>query len=82
MLLYSRLILLKQLNILHYLSSQVHLLLSLEALILQFKRLANIYFLVIAILQSIPIISPLDPLVAWLPLIVVIGISMAREGKN
>lgn len=51
-----------------------------EALVLQFKRIANIYFLVIAILQTIPAISPLNPFVAWAPLIIVIGISIAREG--
>lgn len=53
-----------------------------ESLLLQFERLANIYFLVIAILQSIPAISPLGPLTAWAPLIVVLGISMMREGRS
>lgn len=48
---------------------------------LQFKRLANVYFLVIAILLSIKIISPINPLTAWAPLIIVIGISMMREGN-
>ena len=43
-------------------------------------RIANIYFLVIAILQSIPMISPLTPLTAWAPLAVVLAISMIREG--
>lgn len=52
-----------------------------ESLLLQFERLANIYFLIIAVLQSIPAISPLGPLTAWAPLIVVLGISMLREGK-
>lgn len=52
-----------------------------ESLIIQFYRLANVYFLIIAILQSITIISPLGPLTAWGPLIVVLGISMIREGK-
>ena len=52
------------------------------ALTLQFKRFANIYFLVIAILQTIPAISPLSPLTAWAPLIVVLGISMIREGNT
>ena len=33
----------------------------------------------IAILLSIPIISPLSPFTAWAPLIIVIGISMTRE---
>ena len=50
------------------------------ALILQFKRYANIYFLVAAILQSIPLISPLSPASAVAPLVFVLGLSMAREG--
>jgi hypothetical protein len=51
---------------------------SIEALFLQFQRLANIYFLIIAVLQTISIISPLNPLTAWAPLAVVLGISMLR----
>lgn len=50
------------------------------SLIIQFKRYANFYFLACAILQSIPIISPLSPLSAVLPLIFVLTLSMAREG--
>ena len=50
------------------------------SLILQFRRYANFYFLTCAILQSIPIISPLSPLSAVLPLIFVLSLSMAREG--
>jgi len=46
----------------------------------QFKRLANIYFLIMAILQSISIISPLNPTTAILPLVFVICVSMLREG--
>lgn len=46
----------------------------------QFKRYANIYFLIVAILQSIPAISPLNPLSAIAPLIFVISLSMIREG--
>lgn len=49
-----------------------------EALVLQFKRLANIYFLLIAILQTIPQISPLNPITAWAPFIVVLSISLLR----
>lgn len=45
---------------------------------LQFKRLANVYFLIISILMSIAVISPINPLTAWAPLIIVIGISMMR----
>ena len=44
-------------------------------------RLANVYFLIIAILQTIPQISPLSAVTAWIPLIVVLAISMFREGK-
>lgn len=51
-----------------------------ESLFLQFKRLANVYFLIIGILQSIPAISPLGPVTAWAPLIVVLLISVLREG--
>lgn len=51
---------------------------KIESLLIQFYRLANIYFLIIAILQSIPIISPLSPVTAWAPLIVVLAISMLR----
>ena len=50
------------------------------SLILQFRRYANIYFLACAILQSIPLISPLSPFSAILPLIFVLSLSMAREG--
>ena len=50
------------------------------SLILQFRRYANIYFLICAILQSIPLISPLNPASAIAPLIFVIALSMAREG--
>lgn len=50
------------------------------ALIRQFKRYANIYFLVSALLQCIPLISPLLPFSAVAPLLFVIGLSMAREG--
>lgn len=50
------------------------------ALFLQFLRVANIYFLIIAILQSIPAISPLNPVTAIMPLAFVLGVSLLREG--
>lgn len=46
----------------------------------QFKRYANIYFLVMAILQTIPAISPLNPISSIAPLVFVISLSMIREG--
>lgn len=50
------------------------------AILLQFRRYANIYFLIIAILQSIDEISPLTPITGWVPLLIVLGISLLREG--
>ena len=51
-----------------------------HALLLQFARPANVYFLISAILQCIPQISPLTPLTALVPIIFVLSISLIREG--
>jgi len=50
------------------------------SLLFQFFRLANVYFLIIAILQLISIVSPLSPTTAVVPLVVVLLFSMTREG--
>ena len=50
-----------------------------KGLFIQFTRLSNIYFLITAIIQSIPIISPLSALTAIIPLIFVLGVSLIRE---
>ena len=50
-----------------------------KSLLLQFTRLPNIFFLFTAIIQSIPLISPLTSLTAIVPLIFVLGVSMIRE---
>jgi phospholipid-transporting ATPase len=50
-----------------------------KALLFQFFRLANVYFLFIAIIQSIPIISPLGKETAWGPLAFVLTVSLIRE---
>lgn len=50
------------------------------SLFIQFRRVANIYFLVTAILQSISYISPLHPFSAIAPLVFVLSVSMIREG--
>ena len=50
-----------------------------KGLLYQFSRLPNVYFLFITIIQSIPIISPLNALTAIIPLIFVLGVSMIRE---
>lgn len=51
-----------------------------KALFFQFIRLANIYFLIIAVIQCIPIISPLTWTTAVIPLLFVLCISLIREG--
>lgn len=51
-----------------------------KCLLLQFRRYANIYFLLIAILQSFPSISPLHPFSAIAPLCFVLSLSLLREG--
>lgn len=50
------------------------------SLLKQFFRIANIYFLIIAILASIPAISSISPLTAIAPLVFVLLVSMVREG--
>ena len=50
-----------------------------KGLLYQFSRASNVYFLFTAIIQSIPIISPLTSLTAIVPLIFVLGVSMIRE---
>ena len=50
-----------------------------KSLLFQFFRLSNVYFLLTAIIQSIPLISPLTSLTAIIPLIFVLGVSMIRE---
>ena len=50
-----------------------------HALLIQFARPANIYFLVSAILNCIPAISPISPITAILPLVFVLAVSLIRE---
>ena len=51
-----------------------------KSILIQFKRYANIYFLITAILQSIPQISPLSPFSAIAPVVFVIFLAVLREG--
>ena len=51
-----------------------------KALIFQFARPANVYFLVCAILQCIPQISPLGAETALIPVVIVLSASVLREG--
>ena len=51
-----------------------------KALLYQFVRIANVYFLVCAILQCLPAISPLGAETALVPIIIVLSVSIIREG--
>ncbi|KAE8894951.1 Phospholipid-transporting ATPase [Phytophthora fragariae] len=51
-------------------------------LLQEFRRSANLYFLVIAILQSIKQISPLTPVTAIAPLVMVVCVSLLREAME
>eukprot|EP00824_Muranothrix_gubernata_P008681 TRINITY_DN2115_c0_g1_i1.p1 TRINITY_DN2115_c0_g1~~TRINITY_DN2115_c0_g1_i1.p1 ORF type:complete len:1059 (-),score=246.27 TRINITY_DN2115_c0_g1_i1:588-3764(-) len=48
-------------------------------LIEQFMRVANLYFLIIAILSSIKTISPLNPVTSILPLVFVLSVTAVKE---
>ena len=50
-----------------------------HALLIQFARPANIYFLISAILNCIPQISPISPITAIIPLVIVLAVSLIRE---
>ena len=51
-----------------------------KALFYQFKRVSTIYFIIIAILNMIPAISPLYSASSLIPVVVVLAISLIREG--
>ncbi|KYR02985.1 P-type ATPase [Tieghemostelium lacteum] len=46
----------------------------------QFRRAANFYFLVIAAIQLIPGLSPVNPYTTWIPLIFVLLVTAIKEG--
>jgi len=50
-----------------------------KCIFIQFTRLVNFYFLISAVIMSIKIISPLDPMTAIFPLIFVLFVSLVRE---
>jgi len=51
-------------------------------LFMQFLRFANVYFLLTAVLQSLPAVSPLQPYSAIAPLCFVLCVSLIREGAE
>lgn len=50
-----------------------------KALFEQFRRIANFYFLFVAIISYIPNVSPTNPAANVLPLLVVVGFGYARD---
>lgn len=46
----------------------------------QFRRLANFYFLFLIVLQSLPQLSSIHPVLAALPLTIIIGCTIAKDG--
>ena len=50
-----------------------------KSIFFQFLRLANLYFLVTAVLQCIPGLSPIHPLTAIGPLVLVLVVAMIKE---
>ncbi len=53
-----------------------------KSLFLQFQIFANVYFLIIAILATIPQISPLSPSTFWVPLLQQLIMSAMGEAKD
>ena len=51
-------------------------------LMLQFQRVANLYFLAVATLASISSISPMSGTTFWFPLAVVLGFSAAKDAHE
>ena len=48
----------------------------------QFQRVANIYFVILLILQLIPQISSLTPITTILPLLFVLGTTLVKDGVD
>lgn len=48
----------------------------------QFSRAMNRYFLIIACLQLVEEITPVNPLTTWLPLAVIFGVTAVKEGLD
>ena len=45
----------------------------------QFRRVANLYFLSVAVISLFPTVSPIQPYTTWTPLTLVIGLSLLRK---
>eukprot|EP00126_Sphaerothecum_destruens_P013971 Sdes_comp23945_c0_seq1m22051 len=45
----------------------------------QFKRVANIYFLILALINCVPIVSSFNPLLGFAPIIFVLAVTAAKD---
>jgi hypothetical protein len=48
----------------------------------QFSRFLNVYFLMLAVVQLVPSITPVSPLTTWVPLFCIIVISAIKEASD
>ena len=46
----------------------------------EFSKVSNLYFLLSAVLQTFPIVASLDPFSGFMPVLIVVGFSLSREG--
>ncbi len=75
---YSKVMRLKRRNTTLSTSCQVPQILNAESIISQYQRLANLYFLIVAIISTIPDVTSLNPAFIWTPLTIVLLISILK----
>lgn len=46
----------------------------------EFSKVSNLYFLISAVLQTFRLVASLDPFSGFMPVLVVVGFSLSREG--
>jgi hypothetical protein len=49
-----------------------------ESVLIQYKRLANLYFLFVATLTTIPSVTPLNPMLIWMGVCAVLAVSVLK----
>ena len=49
-------------------------------LLLQFQQFSNVYFLLVMIISLVPNVSPITPLSAVVPLVLILGVAMIKDG--
>eukprot|EP01060_Flectonema_neradi_P005711 TRINITY_DN13826_c1_g1_i1.p1 TRINITY_DN13826_c1_g1~~TRINITY_DN13826_c1_g1_i1.p1 ORF type:complete len:1287 (+),score=199.44 TRINITY_DN13826_c1_g1_i1:181-4041(+) len=49
-------------------------------LLLQFQQFSNVYFLLVMVISLVPNVSPITPLSAVVPLVLILGVAMIKDG--